>query len=179
MTFGFASWVLRLNSIRQLWPPHQWGKHTPLLHRAKQVIDGNLLAYVLVSIKQRAAHTVPVVSLMFAQHAEAASPVRLPLFIWRSCSIRIKVGMRLDLAMWLRFLFLIFQAFNGVSIFQDAAWSLNANLCLFTDSSAAPGKGFGATGSVQLGCMSGLQKADSDITLIGQPFQEQGLAQMW
>lgn len=54
--------------------------------------------------------------------------------------IKIKVGMRLDLAMWLRF----FQDFNGVSVFQDADWSSNADLCLFTDSSAAPDKGFGA-----------------------------------
>ena len=48
--------------------------------------------------------------------------------------------MRLDLDMWLKF----FQEFNGISVFQDMTWSSNADVCLFTDSSAASDKGFGA-----------------------------------
>lgn len=54
--------------------------------------------------------------------------------------IRITQGMRLDLEMWLKF----FRDFNGVSVFQDMRWFSNADVCLFTDSSAACDKGFGA-----------------------------------
>ena len=38
----------------------------------------------------------------------------------------------------------IFQAFNGISIFHDTVWRSKADVCLFTDSSAAKDKGFGA-----------------------------------
>jgi len=54
--------------------------------------------------------------------------------------IRLKQGMRLDLEMWLCF----FKSFNGISIFHDKLWCSNADVCLFTDSSGARGKGFGA-----------------------------------
>jgi len=37
-----------------------------------------------------------------------------------------------------------FQDFNGISIFHDKVWCTNADVCLFTDSSAADDKGFGA-----------------------------------
>ena len=54
--------------------------------------------------------------------------------------IRISKAMRLDLQTWLTF----FKSFNGVSVFHDRFWLSNADLCLFTDSSASYGKGFGA-----------------------------------
>ena len=54
--------------------------------------------------------------------------------------IRISKAMRLDLQTWLTF----FKLFNGVSVFHDRFWLSNADLCLFTDSSASYGKGFGA-----------------------------------
>lgn len=54
--------------------------------------------------------------------------------------IRSSKAMRLDLQTWLTF----FKSFNGVSVFHDRFWLSNADLCLFTDSSASYGKGFGA-----------------------------------
>jgi hypothetical protein len=54
--------------------------------------------------------------------------------------IRIKPGMREDLKMWLSFL----ADFNGISMFNDRFWSFSTDLCLYTDSSAAQGHGFGA-----------------------------------
>ena len=53
--------------------------------------------------------------------------------------IKITKGMRQDLSIWLRF----FKDFNGISVFNDKFWSTNAEVCLFTDSSAAKGNGFG------------------------------------
>ncbi|MES9905170.1 MAG: reverse transcriptase domain-containing protein, partial [Sedimenticola sp.] len=44
--------------------------------------------------------------------------------------LRITKGMRQDLEMWLLF----FQAFNGISIFQDQFWTSNADFSLYTDS---------------------------------------------
>ena len=54
--------------------------------------------------------------------------------------IKLNRGMRLDLRMWLHF----FQNYNGVAMFQEELWASNADVCLFTDSSAAADKGFGA-----------------------------------
>ena len=54
--------------------------------------------------------------------------------------IRLKPGMRLDLKTWLHF----FQHFNGISVFHDHLWYSNADVCLYTDSSAAVNNGFGA-----------------------------------
>lgn len=54
--------------------------------------------------------------------------------------IRITKGMRQDLETWLCF----FRNFNGISMFQEKEWLLNSDACLFTDSSAAVGNGFGA-----------------------------------
>ena len=54
--------------------------------------------------------------------------------------IRLTKGMRQDLQTWLVF----FQSFNGISIFHDTTWYSNTDVCLYTDSSAARGNGFGA-----------------------------------
>jgi hypothetical protein len=53
--------------------------------------------------------------------------------------------MREDLKMWLNFL----VGFNGTSMFNDAFWSFNTDICLYTDSSAAKGHGFGAVFDTQ------------------------------
>ncbi len=54
--------------------------------------------------------------------------------------IRISSGVRKDLTTWLQF----FQSFNGISVFQERFWLTNEDVCLYTDSSAAVGNGFGA-----------------------------------
>ena len=55
--------------------------------------------------------------------------------------IRIKPGMRQDLVMWLTFL----KSFNGISMFHDQFWTFSSDICMYTDSSAAEGHGFGIT----------------------------------
>ena len=62
--------------------------------------------------------------------------------------ITVNRGMRLDLQMWLTF----FQDFNGISVFHESVWHSNADVCLFTDSSAA--NGFGAYFQGQWVCES-------------------------
>ena len=54
--------------------------------------------------------------------------------------ITLNKGIKHDLLLWLRF----FREFNGVSIFNEKTWCYNADVCLFTDSSAAKGNGLGA-----------------------------------
>ena len=53
--------------------------------------------------------------------------------------LRITRPIHLDLRMWLTF----FQDHNGVSAFHDRFWVSNEDVCLFTDSAAGPGLGFG------------------------------------
>ena len=54
--------------------------------------------------------------------------------------------MRQDLLMWLTFL----KSFNGISMFNEAFWTFNSDVCLYTDSSAAADHGFCATFGNQL-----------------------------
>ena len=54
--------------------------------------------------------------------------------------IRLTKRMRQDLQTWL----VLFQSFNGISIFHDTTWYSNTDVCQYTDSSAASGNGFGA-----------------------------------
>ncbi|XP_053376811.1 uncharacterized protein LOC128547723 [Mercenaria mercenaria] len=53
--------------------------------------------------------------------------------------LRISKGVRLDLAMWLKF----FKAFNGISVFHDRYWLSNVDMNLYTDSAGGPNLGFG------------------------------------
>ena len=54
--------------------------------------------------------------------------------------VHINSGMQHDLHTWLDF----FQTFNGVSCFNDRFWCSNADVSLYTDSTAGFGNGFGA-----------------------------------
>ena len=53
--------------------------------------------------------------------------------------IRITKEIEQDLKVWLNF----FDKCNGISVFHDTFWYSNADFTLYTDSSAATGKGFG------------------------------------
>ena len=81
--------------------------------------------------------------------------------------IRISKGLQQDLKTWLTF----FKKFNGISMFHDKYWSSNGDVCLFTDSSAAIGNGFGAYFKGKWTCGKWpvawhLQGLTADITLL-------------
>lgn len=53
--------------------------------------------------------------------------------------VRLKQGIRDDLAMWKFF----FKKFNGISVFHDRFWISNSDVQLYTDAAAGEGLGFG------------------------------------